>query len=94
MQIVIDISEDDLDAMKYLKVKGWANKHDLLILNGTVLPESHGDLIDRNELLKLAHMDGAYDYVSAKEIADAHAIVKAEEAEETDDYYRGAQPEY
>lgn len=39
MQIVIDISEDDLDAIKFLKVKGWASRHELLILNGTPLDE-------------------------------------------------------
>lgn len=34
MKIIIDISEDDLNAIKFLKIKGWANRHELLILDG------------------------------------------------------------
>lgn len=45
MQIVIDISEDDLDAIKFLKVKGWASRHELLILNGTPLEKHDEEVI-------------------------------------------------
>lgn len=50
VKMVIEISEDDLEAIKYLKVKGWASRHELLILNGTPLPKGHGDLIDRDKI--------------------------------------------
>lgn len=46
MQVVIEISEEDLDCIKYLKVKGWASRHELQILNGTPLPENHGRIVD------------------------------------------------
>ena len=42
------------------------------------LPEHHGDLIDRNDLIKESLADGAYGYVDTKEIYDAPTIVKAE----------------
>ena len=44
----------------------------------TELPEHHGDLIDRNDLIKESMVDGAYGYVSTKEIYDAPTIVEAE----------------
>lgn len=44
----------------------------------TELPEHHGDLIDRNDLIKESLADGAYGYVSTKEIYDALTIVEAE----------------
>ena len=50
MQVVIEISEEDLDCIKYLKVKGWASRHELQILNGTPLPKGHGRLIDADVL--------------------------------------------
>lgn len=42
------------------------------------LPEKHGDLIDRNYLIKESLAEGAYGYVDTKEIYDAPAIIKAE----------------
>ena len=42
------------------------------------LPEHHGDLIDRNDLIKESLADGAYGYVDTKEIYDAPTIVEAE----------------
>lgn len=47
MKVIIDISEDDLDAIKFLKVKGWASRHELLILHGTPIPDNatNGDAI-------------------------------------------------
>ena len=53
MKIVIDISEDELDAIKYLKVKGWASRHELLILNGTPLPKLHSGLITKEQAIEL-----------------------------------------
>ena len=48
MKLIIDIPEDDLDAIKYLKTKGWASRHELLILNGTPIPDNatNGDMIN------------------------------------------------
>lgn len=45
------------------------------------LPEGHGRLIDGDELLAQAQADGAYDYVSAREIANAPTIIEAESVE-------------
>lgn len=44
MQIVIEISEDDYAWIKQLPYEA--------IINSIQLPEGHGDLIDRTELLK------------------------------------------
>lgn len=55
IELVIKIPEDDLDAIKYLKVKGWASRHELLILDGTPLPKGHGRLIDADELKTLSY---------------------------------------
>lgn len=41
-------------------------------------PEHHGDLINRNDLVKESLADDAYGYVSTKEIYNAPTIVKAE----------------
>ena len=46
MEIVIDIPEEDLDAIEELKSKGWASRHELRILQGKPLPKGHGDLVD------------------------------------------------
>ena len=47
MKRIIDIPEEDLDAIKFLKVKGWASRHELLILNGTPIPDNatNGEVI-------------------------------------------------
>ena len=42
------------------------------------LPEHHGDLIDRNYLIKESLADGAYGYIDTKEIYDAPTIIEAE----------------
>ena len=39
MKLIIDVPQDDIDAIKYLKVKGWASRHELLILNGIPLDD-------------------------------------------------------
>lgn len=87
MQLVIDISEDDLDAIKYLKVKGWASRHELLILNGTPLPKGHGRLIDADAITKdlntfqdafVMHIDETYRMaISCK----APTIIEADNSE-------------
>lgn len=42
------------------------------------LPEKHGDLIERDALIKESLADGAYGYVDTKEICDAPTIIEAE----------------
>lgn len=54
MEIVIKISEDDYEKMKWTSVKNGA-KEELdymreLILGGTLLPKGHGDLKDSEKL--------------------------------------------
>ena len=54
MEIVIKISEDDYEKMKWTSVKNGA-KEELdymreLILDGTPLPKGHGDLVDRDDI--------------------------------------------
>ena len=44
MKVVIDIPEDDILAIKYLKEKGWASRHELLILNATPLEKVLEDI--------------------------------------------------
>lgn len=56
IELVIKISEDDYEKMKWTSVKNGA-KEELdymrgLILSGTPLPKGHGALIDRSEVIK------------------------------------------
>ena len=51
MQIIIDIPDEEYEIIKKSNAPmSWA---EYLIKNGTPLPKGHGDLIDRQELLKL-----------------------------------------
>lgn len=80
MQIVIDIPH------RVYKMLQNGHKMSLIdvdilegaIRNGTPLPEGHGRLIDGDDLLTQAKADGAYDYVSAREIANAPTIIEAD----------------
>ena len=94
MQIVIDIPEnvkntidtldDGFDAIKEACYGSLAIK---AIQNGTPLPKGHGDLIDRNELLK--HYDSKTYYNGIEErkihfvqigyVNDAPTIVEADD---------------
>ena len=51
MKLVIDIPEDDIFAIKYLKEKGWASRHELLILTATPLEKVFEDI--KAEILSL-----------------------------------------
>ena len=51
MQMVIDIPEDYYNTLKGLSDEN-STADMLIIKNGTPLPKGHGDLIDRNELLR------------------------------------------
>ena len=80
MQIVIEIDEN-----MYQKIKGMENlvlknrtfkSLELAVLEGKVLPEHHGDLIDRNDLsLMTVHMiDGVF-------VCDVPTIIEATKTE-------------
>ena len=47
MKIVIDIPDEDIDAIKYLQKNGFASRHELAILNGIPFPNNltNGDMI-------------------------------------------------
>lgn len=81
MKLVIDIDERIVEDAKngYRRLDEIA---DAVVKTGTPLPKGHGRLIDADEIMALAHEEGAYDYVSAKEIADAPTIIEADKEEE------------
>ena len=61
MKIVIDIPDEDIDAIRYLQKNGFASRHELAILKGTILPKGHGDLIDKEKLK--ANINGWYAFM-------------------------------
>lgn len=92
MKIVCDISEKDYNNIEpFLKgetINGGFNLFKVLemIRNGTPLPEHHGDLIDRNELLdesyQIDSMYCAYDeVVKVDDIKNAPTIIEGSESE-------------
>ena len=51
MQIVIDISEEMYEELKYLNVHGFTTAVEEAVANGTPLPKGHGKLFDVNDIL-------------------------------------------
>lgn len=51
MQIVIDISEEMYEELKYLNVHGFTTAVEEAVANGTPLPKGHGDLKDMENFL-------------------------------------------
>ena len=78
MQIVIEISEEDYEE---LKSDTKPTYYEDLILQGTPLPEHHGDLIDRNELLKQPMNAANY---PSNYVRIAKAIIPATKEEKID----------
>ena len=96
MELVIDISEEDFEIMKHniavdnplcpLSEKEMVT----IIANGTPLPKGHGDLIDRNELLR--HYDSTtyhngieerkIHFVQIGYVNDAPTIIEADKEED------------
>ena len=90
MKIVIDIPDRQYELLqRVVKTKrGMENlsEYGELILNGTPLPKGHGDLIDRNELLK--HYDNTtyhngieerkIHFVQIGYVNDAQPIIEAD----------------
>lgn len=71
MQIVIELAEQYYSALQKFP-ESMCNITMLAVKNGTVLPESHGDLIDRDELKRCA---GWYNLATDKSI---HAVLTKE----------------
>lgn len=79
MQIVINISEEDLDAIEKLKSKGWASRHELSILNGIRLPKGHGRLIDADAYIDKYEECGWLDDITVDEFnANTPTIIEAD----------------
>ena len=63
MQVIIDIPEDVYRRLKAGDTNAGNTFHNTAlesIGNGVVLPESHGDLIDRSELIKVLETEIMY----------------------------------
>ena len=63
MQVVIDVPEDIYRRLKAGYTNAGNTFHNTAlesIGNGVVLPESHGDLIDRSELIKVLETEIMY----------------------------------
>lgn len=39
MKVLVEIPEDDLDVIKNLQKRGWANRHEIAIANGQPIPD-------------------------------------------------------
>ena len=86
MKIIIDISEEQYEIIKELvknqnRVCPEADSAEKIILNGTLLPKGHGDLIDRTKVIK-----SLFDYHNGKKtigqcIDDVPTIIEAESGE-------------
>lgn len=74
MQVLIDIPSEWITDLKNGCFGAKHNAYDLAgaIMNGIVLPDSHGDLIDRDELKRYA---GWYNLATDKSI---HAVLTKE----------------
>lgn len=83
MQILIKITEEQYDRIKFMNLLNddRANYLRSIILNGTPLPEHHGDLVDRYEL-KRAIVKDPRKALSLVDLADfvwlAPTIIEAE----------------
>ena len=77
MKLIIDIDDEEYNRFKEAEIKGYDSRQISIstILNGIVLPERHGDLIDRQELIKTAY-EYREDTVSITEIKYAPTILE------------------
>ena len=81
MKIVIEIPEETYNAIR--NIRQITERELNAILNGTPLPKGHGDLIDRNDLLKWSYkIDSKYymydEVVDVDDIKNAPAIIEAD----------------
>ena len=93
IELVIRISEEkykDIQGRDWKNGKKWFSEEWQAIHNGTPLPKGHGDLIDRNELLK--HYDSTtyhngieerkIHFVQIGYVNDAPTIIEADKESE------------
>lgn len=82
MQIIIELNEATYNDIKqgkiYSSVRDVPQESVMAIARGVPLPKGHGRMIDGDKLLAQAQADGAYDYVSAREIANAPTVLEAD----------------
>lgn len=87
MKLLIDIPEEEYELVRH---ENKSYRTELVLMNaiaaGTPLPEHHGDLIDRDELLFWSHeIDSMYciydEVVNADDIKNAPVIIKGSEKE-------------
>lgn len=89
MHIVIDISEEMYEELKYLNVHGFTTAVEEAVANGTPLPIGHGKLKDVDDLdvttIETDDYDGneVLDVVLKEDIDEAPTIIEADtESEE------------
>lgn len=87
IEIVIKIDDRLYSRIKYLEPKADTMLDELMrsIQSGTPLPEHHGDLIDRNELLDESYqIDSMYceydEVVNVDDIKDAPTIIEGSDS--------------
>jgi len=87
MQIVIDISEEMYEDLKYLNVHGFTTAVEEAVANGTPLPERHGDLKDMGNLKYMFDLTREDFIYSGKEIErtvkSMTTIIKSNKEEQT-----------
>lgn len=77
IELIIKIPEEDYHFVKKQVADGITNPLKICIAKGTPLPEGHGDLIDRRELIKSGVSRGFCDWYD--EIKYAETIIKADD---------------
>lgn len=87
MRVVIDIPDDDFvsircEGLYYIGHDKLAESVTNAFQNSLVLPEGHGDLIDRDELKSAMPTPIEDEYKTAYRIIDnAHAVIPADKGE-------------
>lgn len=82
MHIVIDISEEMYEELKYLNVHGFTTATDEAIANGTPLPKGHGRLKDIDAIIDTLDSSDRDIYVKECLEEDAPTIIPAERESE------------
>lgn len=78
MKLVIDVPEEEYNTRQLLHYFGcYSDKLDLVIYNGTPLPEHHGRLIDADALWK----KWVFDAIGKQEIDEAPTIIEGSDSE-------------
>lgn len=89
IEVVINITRQEWEYLnKLLKNEDQLGHYERLLVNGKLLPQGHGDLIDRNDLLQKKYWieeDGLgyeVNIVDAIDVAMADTIVEADKEDE------------